>query len=74
MFIALTDKTNSVAAQGEIVTIFIGPEKKRYSIHKDIICYHSGYFRAAFNGSWKESDEGVTLEDIKVEVFNIFVH
>ncbi|KAI4641159.1 hypothetical protein J4E93_008037 [Alternaria ventricosa] len=62
------------AAQGEIVTIFIGPEKKRYNIHKDIICHHSEYFRAAFNGRWKESDEGVTLEDVEVDVFNLFVH
>ncbi|KAI4685085.1 hypothetical protein J4E81_008897 [Alternaria sp. BMP 2799] len=62
------------AAQGEIVTIFIGPEKKRYNIHKDIICHHSEYFRTAFNGHWKESDEGVTLEDVEVEVFNVFVH
>ncbi|KAI4919366.1 hypothetical protein J4E90_001499 [Alternaria incomplexa] len=62
------------AAKGEIVTIFIGPEKKRYNIHKDVICHHSEYFRTAYNGRWKESDEGVTLEDIEVEVFNIFVH
>ncbi|KAI4612467.1 hypothetical protein J4E80_007201 [Alternaria sp. BMP 0032] len=62
------------AAQGEIVTIFIGPEKKRYNIHKDIICHHSEYFRTAFNGRWKESDEGVTLEDVEVDVFNVFVH
>ena len=62
------------AAQGEVVTIFVGPEKKRYNIHKDIICHHSEYFRAAYNGRWKEADEGVTLEDVEVEVFNIFVH
>ncbi|KAI4644107.1 uncharacterized protein J4E78_009691 [Alternaria triticimaculans] len=62
------------AAQGEIVTIFIGPEKKRYNIHKDIICHHSEYFRTAFNGRWKESDEGVTLEDVEVDVFNVFAH
>jgi hypothetical protein len=74
MFIALTDKTDSVAAQGEIVTIFVGPEKKRYSIHKDVICHHSEYFRTAYNGRWKEADEGVTLDDVEVGIFNIFVH
>ncbi|KAI4681760.1 uncharacterized protein J4E84_007355 [Alternaria hordeiaustralica] len=64
----------SSATRGEIVTIFIGPEKKRYNIHKDIICHHSEYFRTSFNGRWKESDEGVTLEDVEVPVFNVFVH
>jgi len=72
--IAVTDRMNSAAATGEIVTIFIGPQKKRYNIHKDIICHHSEYFRAAYNGRWKEADEGVTLEDVEVEVFHIFVH
>ncbi|KAH6875204.1 hypothetical protein BKA58DRAFT_409709 [Alternaria rosae] len=62
------------AAQGEIVTVFIGPKKKRYIVHKDVICYHSEYFRAAFNGRWKEFEEGVTLEDVEVKVFNLFVH
>jgi hypothetical protein len=68
--------TNNVscAARGKIVTIAIGPEKKLYHIHQDLICYHSEYFRAAYNGPWKESDEGVVLEDVEVEVFNIFVH
>jgi hypothetical protein len=64
----------SVATRGEVVTILIGPKKKRYIIHKDIICHHSEYFRTAYNGRWKESDEGVSLEDVEVEVFNVFVH
>jgi hypothetical protein len=65
---------NSAAAKGEVVVIFVGPTKKRYTIYKDIICHHSEYFRAAYSGRWKESDEGVTLEDVEVEVFNLFVH
>ncbi|KAI4616874.1 hypothetical protein J4E83_006456 [Alternaria metachromatica] len=63
-----------IATTGEIVTIFVGPEKKRYNLHKDIICHHSEYFRVAYNGRWKEADEGVTLEDVEVPVFNVFVH
>ncbi|CAN9287935.1 hypothetical protein AA0119_g8053 [Alternaria tenuissima] len=62
------------AADGKMVTVFIGPTKKRYSIYKDLICHHSEYFRVAFNGLWQESDKGVTLEDVEIEVFNLFVH
>ncbi|RYN21299.1 hypothetical protein AA0113_g5373 [Alternaria arborescens] len=64
----------SAAANGEMVTVFIGPTRKRYSIYKDLICHHSEYFRVAFNGLWQESDKGLTLEDVEIEVFNLFVH
>ncbi|KAF1835098.1 hypothetical protein BDW02DRAFT_455322, partial [Decorospora gaudefroyi] len=64
----------SSAAQGQLVTIAIGPEKIPYHIHKDVICHHSEYFRTAYNGRWKEAEEGVTLEDVEIEVFNFFVH
>jgi hypothetical protein len=50
------------------------PKKKRYLIHKDVICHYSEYFRSAYNGRWKESDEGVTLEDVEVKTFDVFVH
>jgi hypothetical protein len=73
-FVPVTHHTNSAAAKGEIVTIFISPKKKRYLIHKDIICHHSEYFQSAYNGHWKESDEGVTLEDVEVKTFDVFVH
>lgn len=56
------------------MTILVGAEKKSYHVHKDIICCYSEYFRAAYNGRWKEAKEGVTLEDVEVEVFNLFVH
>ncbi|RAR02467.1 hypothetical protein DDE83_008564 [Stemphylium lycopersici] len=61
-------------ARGKVVAIAVGPQKKLYYIHKDLICHHSEYFRTAYSGRWKDSDEGVALEDVEVEVFNIFVH
>ncbi|CAO2658459.1 Nn.00g061820.m01.CDS01 [Neocucurbitaria sp. VM-36] len=62
------------AARGEVVSIAIGPEKKVFRIHKDILCYHSEYFRTAYSGRWKDATEGVALDDVEVEVFNLFVH
>jgi hypothetical protein len=64
----------SSAARDEVVAIAIGPEKKLYHIHKDLFCHHSEYFRTAYNGRWKEAEDGVVLEDVEVEIFNIFVH
>jgi hypothetical protein len=66
--------SNSVACQGEIVTVYIGPEKKPYNVHEDLICYHSEYFRTAYNGQRREAEEGVVLADIESEVFNLFLH
>ncbi|KAH6858575.1 hypothetical protein AA0119_g8052 [Alternaria tenuissima] len=61
------------ATTGEVVAIAIGPNKKVFRLHKDILCRESEYFRTAYNGRWKEAEEGVTLEDVEVEVFKIFV-
>ncbi|CAN9298872.1 unnamed protein product [Alternaria alternata] len=62
------------ATTGEVVAIAIGPNKKVFRLHKDILCSESEYFCTAYNGLWKEAVEGVTLEDVEVEVFSIFVH
>jgi hypothetical protein len=63
-----------VAALGDIVAISIGPDKKLYNVHKDLICHHSEYFRTAYNGRWQESEKGVALEDVEHEVFSVFLH
>lgn len=65
---------HSTATRGEMVAVFIGPDKIRHDIHKDLICHHSDYFRRVYNGSWKEVHEGVTLPDVEPEIFNIFVN
>ncbi|CAN9306628.1 unnamed protein product [Alternaria sp. RS040] len=61
------------ATTGEVVAIAIGPNKEVFRLYKDMLCSESEYFRTAYNGRWKEADEGVTLEDVEVEVFKIFV-
>ncbi|KAH5442902.1 hypothetical protein HBI23_168830 [Parastagonospora nodorum] len=63
-----------LAALGEVVTISIGTDQKIYHVHKDLICHYSEYFRTAYNGRWREAQDGVALEFVEAEVFNIFVH
>ncbi|TIA22398.1 hypothetical protein D6C81_03415 [Aureobasidium pullulans] len=56
-----------------IVTVVVGFKKKSYSLHKDLLCFYSDYFRAAFNGSFKEATDGkIELMDVEPEVFDIF--
>lgn len=40
------------------IIIGIGSEIKTYTIPKDLLCYHSPYFRGCFNSGFKEGVEG----------------
>jgi hypothetical protein len=68
---------SAVARKGPegIVTLLIGPEHVPYYVHRDFLMHHSGYFKKALAGPWKESDERVvTLDDVEISPFNILVH
>ena len=42
-------------------------------IHKNLLCHHSSYFKAALEGGFEESKTGVIdLRDEDVEVFSVF--
>ncbi|KAK5329035.1 hypothetical protein LTR70_000871 [Exophiala xenobiotica] len=59
--------------QSEIVTIFVGPKRKKYLIHKDLLCAKSEYFRASLSENWTEgkknevywNDECDTIEVVE---------
>lgn len=51
----------------------VGPEKEAYSVHKALLCFYSDFFRAAFNGSFKEAIESqIELLDVEIQVFEAF--
>ncbi|KAF2625439.1 hypothetical protein BU25DRAFT_345683, partial [Macroventuria anomochaeta] len=59
----------------ETVMVEVGPELKKYFVHKPLLTSHSEYFRKALQGSWKEAREGtVSLKDVDARVFKLFVH
>lgn len=65
----ITNTFTSAAALGEIVIVEVGPKKQQYKVHKDLICHSSEYFRVAFNGPWKETeDRKVLLLDVEPEI------
>ena len=41
------------------VHILVGPNQKDFAIHRNLICQLSGFFDAAFNGSFSEASSGV---------------
>ncbi|KAI5248507.1 hypothetical protein E4T43_01420 [Aureobasidium subglaciale] len=55
------------------VTIVVGPEKKPYTLHKELLCFYSDFFRITFQGSFKEAIEGrLELIDVQVDTFESF--
>ena len=57
-----------------MVIIYAGPEKKPFIIHKEVACLYSPVLRAAFESSFVEGQtQKYNLEDVKPEVFNLFM-
>jgi hypothetical protein len=68
---------SAIARKGPegIITLLISPEHVPYYVHKDFLIHHSGYFKKALVGPWKESEERVViLDDVEIAPFNILVH
>ncbi|ESZ89675.1 hypothetical protein SBOR_9943 [Sclerotinia borealis F-4128] len=45
-------------ALGEIVTLYVGAKRKKFLVHKKILCKQSKFFDAGFNKGFKETTEG----------------
>ena len=61
---------NSAFAQSETIIVRVGSEEKNYILHKELLAHHSGFFRGALSGNFKETDDGVIpLTDVEPEMF-----
>lgn len=59
--------------QEGFATIVVGPAKKDFTIHKELLVFYSDYFRAALNGSFVEaSDRKIELLDVEEDLFQNF--
>jgi hypothetical protein len=56
------------------ITVYVGPEKAAFTIHRGPICEASAYFKALFDGTFKETSEKVvTLLEHTPETFDQFL-
>lgn len=46
-------------AKSPDVTILVGPDEVAFKLPRDLLGYYSPYFKACFNGNFKEGQEGV---------------
>ncbi|PQE11709.1 BTB POZ domain-containing protein [Rutstroemia sp. NJR-2017a WRK4] len=57
-----------------IVTIYVGEDKVKFTIHKKLLCDHVKFFDKAFRGGFKEVADGVVhLPDQDPDAFGLFV-
>ena len=57
----------------DIVHVKVGPEKRLFNIHKELLCDVSDYFAAALKGNFKETqDQVIELEEEDVSLFERF--
>lgn len=55
------------------MTVYVGPKRRKFLIHKDLLCAKSEYFRASLSENWIEgkknevywNDEGDTIEVVE---------
>ncbi|KAG9657191.1 hypothetical protein KCU64_g5367, partial [Aureobasidium melanogenum] len=71
--VSTPNKWPSSKSYKEPVTLIVGATKEHYILHKDLLCFYSDFFRAAFNGSFKEAAERkIELPNTEVDVFEAF--
>lgn len=57
-----------------MISIEIGPRNDEYKIHREVLTYHSDYFRKALQECWTEGEERkVVIKDLEPMAFNVFV-
>ncbi|KAM0141390.1 hypothetical protein ACHAP3_002253 [Botrytis cinerea] len=74
---SLSDSFNLGKSLGhELVTIVVGKEKRKFAVHKQLICESVAYFRGAFSaGGFKESQEcSMDMPEDEPGVFEYFMH
>ncbi|KAF1953191.1 hypothetical protein CC80DRAFT_494813 [Byssothecium circinans] len=61
----------------DLVKITIGDQDapQVFMVHQELICHHSGYFRAAFEGRFVESEEKcIHLPDVSERELRVYMH
>lgn len=58
----------------KIVTVFVGPEKECFGVHKTFVCGQSDFFKAALTGHFKEADGTIALPEQDPATFKYFVY
>lgn len=58
----------------DMVVIHVGPSRKKYHVHKKILCDKVDYFHKMFNNGFTETlDQAATLLEVNSDTFDLFL-
>ncbi|KAJ8069701.1 hypothetical protein OCU04_000126 [Sclerotinia nivalis] len=65
-----------IALGHELVTVTVGKEKRKFVLHRQLLCDSVPYFRSAFSaGGFKESQESsMDMPEDEPEAFELFIN
>ena len=59
----------------KFVVIYVGPKKTKFSLHENLLCDKSEYFRRAFRSGFKEAQEkSLSMPEDSVDAFEYLVN
>ncbi len=62
-------------ASSKVISVLVGPDKKAYTLHKDLLCAHSPFFQKCLESSFLEKKQDqVELPEDSPEVFEHFIN
>ncbi|KAF2625324.1 hypothetical protein BU25DRAFT_473880 [Macroventuria anomochaeta] len=76
----INSKTSQVrprisARNAKFATVLVGSQHVKFTVHQDLLAFHSPFFRAALIGNFQEAqNKSVTLEEEDPQTFEFFVH
>jgi hypothetical protein len=60
---------------GDLITLLVGSDESKFTIHKTTLCNKSAYFKSALTGDWKEGEENIVwLPEQDVGSFAKYTH
>jgi hypothetical protein len=75
MIVSFAILTSCRAHNTTFAKVVVGPKAQSFTVHLDLLVYHSPFFRAALTGSFKEAGEKlITLSDTNENTFELFIH
>jgi hypothetical protein len=68
-------KANGSRAIGnKLITIYVGPKRREFVVHKNLICQTSDFFSKAFTGGFQEAQENsMHLPEDDPNAFSLFI-
>lgn len=62
------------SSYSDILTVLVGHDEQRFTVHQDVICTQSGFFKAACAHGWKEAEEKIVrLPEVEAAFFEAYL-